>query len=89
VAWSVWVQSGSGMATVSLLETEVDLVALSLNKHIQGYGGLMIRNHAVAGMWEMEGLSNAAASSYRWFRDVIGHKKLNSEKLMTAVLMNT
>jgi sugar (pentulose or hexulose) kinase len=37
---------------------------------------MMITNHACPGMWEMEGLSNAAASSYRWFRDVIGtHEK--------------
>jgi len=30
-------------------------------------------------MWEMEGLSNAAASSYRWFRDVVGTKEKDLE----------
>jgi len=60
----------SGMATVTL--GTAGLAILSLDKRIPGFGGMMITNHAVPGMWEMEGLSNAAASSYRWFRDVIG-----------------
>jgi xylulokinase len=30
---------------------------------------MMITNHAKAGMWQAEGLANAAASCYRWFRD--------------------
>ena len=68
----------SGMATVSL--GTGGLVVLSLDKRIPGFGGLMITNHAVPGMWEMEGLSNAAASSYRWFRDVIGTRELEMEK---------
>jgi xylulokinase len=64
----------SGMATVTL--GTAGLAILSLDKRIPGFGGMMITNHAVPGMWEMEGLSNAAASSYRWFRDVIGtHEK--------------
>jgi xylulokinase len=60
----------SGMATVTL--GTAGLAILSLDKRIPGFGGMMITNHACPGMWEMEGLSNAAASSYRWFRDVIG-----------------
>jgi xylulokinase len=60
----------SGLATVTL--GTAGLAILSLDKRIPGFGGLMITNHACPGMWEMEGLSNAAASSYRWFRDVIG-----------------
>jgi len=64
----------SGMATVTL--GTAGLAILSLDKRIPGFGGMMITNHAVPGMWEMEGLSNAAASSYRWFRDVVGtHEK--------------
>jgi xylulokinase len=64
----------SGMATVTL--GTAGLAILSLDKRIPGFGGMMITNHACPGMWEMEGLSNAAASSYRWFRDVIGtHEK--------------
>jgi xylulokinase len=62
------------MATVTL--GTAGLAILSLDKRIPGFGGMMITNHAVPGMWEMEGLSNAAASSYRWFRDVVGtHEK--------------
>ncbi len=68
----------SGMATVSL--GTGGLVVLSLDKRIPGFGGLMITNHAVSGMWEMEGLSNSAASSYRWFRDVIGTQELALEQ---------
>jgi xylulokinase len=63
----------SGMATVTL--GTGGLVVLSLDKRIPGFGGLMITNHAVPGMWEMEGLSNSAASAYRWFRQVLGMKQ--------------
>jgi len=68
----------NGMATVTL--GTAGLAILSLDKWIPGFGGLMITNHAVPGMWEMEGLSNAAASSYRWFRDVIGTQEKELEK---------
>jgi sugar (pentulose or hexulose) kinase len=68
----------SGMVTVNL--GTGGLVALTLDKHIQGFGGMMITNHASAGMWQMEGLSNAAGSSYRWFRDVIGTQEKELEK---------
>lgn len=68
-----------GMATVTL--GTAGLAILSLDKSIPGFGGMMITNHAVPGMWEMEGLSNAAASSYRWFRDVIGTQEKEMEKL--------
>lgn len=68
----------SGMATVSL--GTGGLIALALDRRISGFGGLLITNHAVPGMWEMEGLSNAAASSYRWFRDVLGTHELELEK---------
>jgi xylulokinase len=68
----------SGMATVSL--GTGGLIVLSLDRRIPGFGGMMITNHAVPGMWEMEGLSNAAASTYRWFRDVIGTHEQELEK---------
>jgi xylulokinase len=68
----------SGMATVTL--GTAGLAILSLDKRIPGFGGLMITNHAMPGMWEMEGLSNAAASSYRWFRDVVGTQEKELEK---------
>jgi xylulokinase len=67
----------SGMATVSL--GTGGLVCLSIDKRLPGFGGLMVTNHAVPGMWDMEGLSNSAASSYRWFRDVIGTHELEKE----------
>ena len=68
----------SGMATVTL--GTAGLAILSLDRRIPGFGGMMITNHACPGMWEMEGLSNAAASSYRWFRDVIGTQEKELEK---------
>lgn len=60
----------SGMATVTL--GTAGLAIATLDKPIDGIGGLMITNHAVPGLWEAEGLTNAAASSYRWFRDTVG-----------------
>ena len=49
------------------------------------FGGMMVTNHAMQGMWEVEGLSNAAASSYRWFRDVIATaEKQRAEKTGTT-----
>lgn len=68
----------NGMATVTL--GTAGLAILSLDRRIPGFGGMMITNHAVPGMWEMEGLSNAAASSYRWFRDVIGTLEKENEQ---------
>jgi xylulokinase len=68
----------SGMATITL--GTAGLAILSLDQRIPGFGGMMITNHAMPGMWEMEGLSNAAASSYRWFRDVIGTYEKDREK---------
>jgi len=59
-----------GMATVTL--GTAGLAIVSLGKPIEGVGGLMITNHVHDKMWEAEGLTNAAASSYRWFRDTVG-----------------
>ena len=36
-------------------------------------------NHVVPGMWEVEGLSNAAAASYRWWRDLLGDRELAAQ----------
>ena len=44
-----------------------------------GLESMMITNHAKAGMWQAEGLSNAAASSYRWFRDTIAAREKQIE----------
>lgn len=68
----------AGMATVTL--GTAGLAILSMDKRIPGFGGMMITNHAMPGMWEMEGLSNGAASSYRWFRDVVGVWEKEQEK---------
>jgi xylulokinase len=67
-----------GMATVTL--GTAGLAIVTLDQPIEGTGGLMITNHAVPGLWEAEGLTNAAASSYRWFRDTVGtlEKELES-----------
>jgi xylulokinase len=59
-----------GMGTVTL--GTAGLAILCTDRPVPGFGGMMVTNHAVPGRWEVEGLSNAAASSYRWFRDSIG-----------------
>jgi xylulokinase len=63
-----------GMATVTL--GTAGLAILATGQPVAGFGGMMITHHAVPGMWEIEGLSNAAAAAFRWFRDVVGtHEK--------------
>ncbi len=63
-----------GMATVTL--GTAGLAILATGQPVAGFGGMMITNHAVPGMWEIEGLSNAAAAAFRWFRDAVGtHEK--------------
>jgi xylulokinase len=63
-----------GMATVTL--GTAGLAILATARPLAGFGGMMITHHAVPGMWEVEGLSNAAAAALRWYRDVIAtHEK--------------
>ncbi|MHB8955571.1 MAG: FGGY-family carbohydrate kinase [Pirellulaceae bacterium] len=59
-----------GLATVTL--GTAGLAILATERPLAGFGGMMITHHAAPGMWEVEGLSNAAAASLRWFRDVVG-----------------
>ncbi|MCF7847958.1 MAG: hypothetical protein K9M45_03830, partial [Kiritimatiellales bacterium] len=80
-----------GMATVTL--GTAGLAILAVDEPVPGFGGMMITHHAVPGQWEVEGLSNAAASSFRWFRDVVGTQELqqaaekgaNAYELLTAL----
>ncbi len=65
-----------GMATVTL--GTAGLAILATDQPVPGFGGMMITNHAMSGMWEVEGLSNAAASSFRWFRDEIAKSESES-----------
>jgi xylulokinase len=67
-----------GMATVTL--GTAGLAILSTSEPAAGFGGMMITNHAVPGMWEIEGLSNAAAAAFRWFRDTIGTHEAHVER---------
>lgn len=60
----------AGIGTVTL--GTAGLAILCADTPVPGFGGMMVTNHAMPGKWEIEGLSNAAASSYRWFRDVVG-----------------
>jgi xylulokinase len=48
------------------------MAIVSLERPMDGIGGLMITNHAAPGLWEAEGVALAAASSYRWLRDTLG-----------------
>lgn len=60
----------AGMGTVTL--GTAGLAILCSERPVAGFDGMMVTNHAVAGNWQVEGLSNAAASSLRWFRDTVG-----------------
>lgn len=67
-----------GIGTVTL--GTAGLAILSVDQPVPGFGGMMVTNHVLPGMWEVEGLSNAAAASYRWFRDVIGTQELADQE---------
>ncbi len=60
----------SGIGTVTL--GTCGMAILATDQPVPGFGGMMSTNHAVPGLWEIEGLTNAAASAYRWFRDEVG-----------------
>ena len=67
----------AGMGTVTL--GTAGLAILCAENPVAGFGGMMVTNHASPGRWEVEGLSNAAASSLRWFRDVIATTERDAE----------
>jgi xylulokinase len=69
----------AGMATVTL--GTAGLAVLCSDRPVEGFGGMMITNHAAPNRWEVEGLSNAAASSLRWFRDLLNTAGQASPKL--------
>jgi xylulokinase len=60
----------AGMGTVTL--GTAGLAILCAETPVAGFDGMMVTNHAVPGRWQVEGLSNAAASSLRWYRDTVG-----------------
>ena len=66
-----------GLATVTLGTAGLAIVATE--QPLAGFGGMMITHHVVPGMWEVEGLSNAAAASLRWFRDVFATREKDIE----------
>ena len=63
---------------VAALQT-AGLAILATERPLAGFGGMMITHHVAPGMWEVEGLSNAAAASLRWFRDVVGTREREQE----------
>jgi len=67
-----------GIATVTL--GTAGLAILSTDKPVDGFGGMMVTNHAVEGLWEIEGLSNAAAAAFRWFRDTVALRELDVQR---------
>ena len=66
-----------GLATVTL--GTAGLAILATERPLAGFGGMMITHHVAPAMWEVEGLSNAAAASLRWFRDVIATREKQIE----------
>jgi xylulokinase len=58
------------MATVTL--GTAGLAVLVMDTPITGRGGMLTNHHAMPHLWQLEGVSLAAASAYRWFRDTIG-----------------
>lgn len=59
-----------GAATVTL--GTCGLAVLTVDTPVAGFGGMMITNHPVRGLWGIEGITNAAACSYSWLRNQIG-----------------
>lgn len=51
-------------------------------------GQAMVTNHAVHGMWTFEGLQNAAAGVFRWFRDEIAAYELHTDKDQVYQILN-
>jgi xylulokinase len=68
----------AGIGTVTL--GTAGLAILTTGEAVPGFGGMMTTNHTVKDMWEVEGLSNAAASSLRWFRDEVATLELEQEQ---------
>ena len=68
----------SGIGTVTL--GTAGLAILCVDTPVPGFGGMMVTNHVLPETWEVEGLSNAAAGSYRWFRDVIGTAEIRKAR---------
>ena len=68
-----------GMASVTL--GTAGMVILCMDEPATGLDSMMITNHVKAGMWQAEGLANAAGSCYRWFRDTIatGEKQIEAD----------
>ena len=66
-----------GLATVTL--GTAGLAILVTQQPLPGFGGMMITHHIAPNTWEVEGLSNAAAASLRWFRDVVGTREKEIE----------
>jgi len=69
------IRSGIGSVTLGT----AGLAILSVDKPVPGFGGMMVTNHVLPAMWEIEGLSNAAAASYRWWRDLLGARELSAQ----------
>ena len=69
----------AGMAGVTL--GTAGMAILCMDAPPAGLESMMITNHAKAGMWQAEGLANAAASCYRWFRDNLstGEKQIEDD----------
>lgn len=59
-----------GIATVTL--GTAGLAILTTDRPVGSVGGMMVTHHALPNHWEVEGLSNAAAASLRWYRDTVG-----------------
>lgn len=68
-----------GMATVTL--GTAGLAILVTGQPLPGFGGMMVTHHARPATWEVEGLSNAAAAAFRWFRDVLAPPGADYEQL--------
>jgi xylulokinase len=66
-----------GMAGVTLGTAGVAILCMA--EPPAGLESMMITNHAKAGMWQAEGLANAAAGCYRWFRDTIAAREKQIE----------
>lgn len=59
-----------GMATVTL--GTAGLSILVVDTPVTAFSGMITNHYAIPNLWQLGGVSLAAASAYRWFRDTIG-----------------
>lgn len=74
----------NGMATITL--GTAGLAILSTNDPRSDLPGMICTNHIVPDLWCLEGLSNVAASSLNWLRNILVDRKITSDSSIWSQL---